>query len=226
MVDIGWGLAGPCLGCFVLICRMVLTCKFWGNYLSTSLNFWIKHFGIHGKNCRNPPFFWGQKPMVSSEKNFPKPIHWSTKLATLWADGGNPLEDSYLATDLTWVHLQGELTISRNTNIWMVWLPDTNNAMKMLVNLPNLGDCVCWNAGKYPRMNNMYVICIQCIYVTCPSCDTHVEWSNTSHLPLGCASHSHGIYCVMINYVQATYEFLNVISHIIFGCASHLATGF
>ena len=164
--------------------------------------------------------------MVSSEKNFPKPIHWSTKLATLWADGGNPLEDSYLATDLTWVHLQGELTISRNTNIWMVWLPDTNNAMKMLVNLPNLGDCVCWNAGKYPRMNNMYVICIQCIYVTCPSCDTHVEWSNTSHLPLGCASHSHGIYGVMINYVQATYEFLNVISHIIFGCASHLATGF
>lgn len=140
-------------------------------------------FGIHGKNCRNPPFFWGQKPMVSSEKNFPKPIHWSTKLATLWADGGNPLEDSYLATDLTWVHLQGELTISRNTNIWMVWLPDTNNAMKMLVNLPNLGDCMCWNVGIYPRMNNMYVwICIQCIYVTCPSCDTHVEWSNTSHL--------------------------------------------
>ena len=62
-------------------------------------------------------------------------------------------------------------------------LPDTNNAMKMFVNFPNLGDCMCWNGGKHPRMNNMYVwICIQCIYVTGPSCDTHVEWSNTSHL--------------------------------------------
>ena len=75
MVDIGWGLAGPCLRCFVLICRMVLTCKFWGQLL---VNFpQLLHQALRNswEKLQEPPFFWGQKPMVSSEKNFPKPIH-------------------------------------------------------------------------------------------------------------------------------------------------------